>query len=506
MTVQKSFIKTEGNSENLNFPRQHLYYAGKVRGMHTTKDNCVAGVVSNRVSAFDHILPKPIKYKGAVLNLISARALKATADLVPNWMRLVPNARTTVGVLATPIKVEMVIRGSLAGHAYREYIAGERTLCGVPMPEGMKEFDYFPEPIITPTTKESEGHDEDISRDEILNRGLATEEQYLLMEEYTRALFDFGCKDANKQGLILLDTKYEFGIYDGKVILIDELHTPDSSRYIYLEGFEERQAKGEKQKHLSKEFLREKLIELGFEGKDKQVMPDLDEAFLVSVSERYLELYKALTGEEFPREEADKAEDKDYLFKSGRLALNSLRGKHQKVHISIVMGSESDLKVMDKAALMLENLGIAYELTILSAHRTPLDVANFAMSAYARGIRVIIAGAGGAAHLAGMLAASCALPVIGVPVNSSNSIKGLESLFSTVAMPSGVPVATVAIDGADNAAILAAQILGTSDEMVYYKLTEYKSSLIEKVAAMRKNVITAGYFIGEEPFGHDSED
>lgn len=494
-------ISKESDSENLNFPYQAEYYLGKVRGMHITKDNKVVGVVSDRISAFDHILPKPIKYKGAVLNLLSARALAATQGLVPNWVFSVPNACTSVGVKATPIKVEMVIRGSLAGHANREYLAGKRTLCGVSMPEGMKEFDYFPEPIITPTTKAEEGHDIDISREEILQQGRATEENYAVMEEYTRKLFDYGREDAKKQGLILLDTKYEFGIYNGKVILIDELHTPDSSRYIYLDGFEERQKNGEKQKHLSKEFLREELIKLGFEGKDGQTIPDLSDEFLESVSERYLELYKNLTGEEFPRDVADMAENKDYLFKTGRLALNTIRATYDPPKISILGGSESDLKVMDKAALVLENLGIPYELTIDSAHRTPDDVANFATHAYSRGIRVIIACAGGAAHLAGMLAASCPLPVFGVPVNSSNSIRGIDSLLSTASMPSGVPVGTVAIDGADNAAILAAQVLGTSDEKIYARLLEFKQSLKKKVYAMRNNVKNLGYFLGDNAFG-----
>jgi len=256
-------------------------------------------VVSDRISAFDVVLPKGIPYKGQVLNQIAAKFLDATSDIVPNWKVATPDPNVTVGHHCEPFKVEMVIRGYLTGHAWREYKSGKRMLCGVALPEGMVENQKFPEPILTPTTKASEGHDEDISREEIMSQGIVDKDDYEMLEQYTREVFRRGTVIAAEMGLILVDTKYEFGKKDGKIYLIDEIHTPDSSRYFYAEGYEERLAKGENQKQLSKEFVRQWLIENGFQGKEGQVIPEMDEAFVLSVSERYIELYENITGDKF---------------------------------------------------------------------------------------------------------------------------------------------------------------------------------------------------------------
>ena len=272
--------------------------------MYNIDDKVLVMVVSDRISAFDVVLPKGIPYKGQVLNQIAAKFLKATEDIVPNWMIAVPDPMVTVGHVCEPFKVEMVIRGYLSGHAWREYKAGKRTLCGVPMPEGMKENDKFPEPLITPTTKASVGHDEDISKEEILKQGLVSKEDYEQLEKYTRAIFQRGTEIAAKMGLILVDTKYEFGKKDGKIYLIDEIHTPDSSRYFYKEGYEERQQKGEAQKQLSKEFVREWLMANGFQGKEGQTVPDMTPEVVNSVSDRYIELYENIVGEKFVKADA----------------------------------------------------------------------------------------------------------------------------------------------------------------------------------------------------------
>lgn len=284
----------------MNLPGQTAFYRGKVRDVYTVGAKLVM-VASDRISAFDYVLPRPIPYKGQVLNQVATHFLQATADIVPNWLEAVPDPNVAVGASCTPFKVEMVIRGYLAGHAWREYKSGKRALCGVPMPEGMKESDRFPEPIITPATKAEEGHDEDISREEIIAQGIVSEVDYIQLEQYTRALFQRGTEMAAKQGLLLVDTKYEFGKRDGKIYLIDEIHTPDSSRYYYAEGYEERQRQGERQKQLSKEFVREWLMEHGFQGKEGQIMPVMPDGFIEQVSERYIELYERITGLSFER-------------------------------------------------------------------------------------------------------------------------------------------------------------------------------------------------------------
>ena len=284
---------------NFNFSGQESVYHGKVRDVHHLGDKLLVMVASDRTSAFDHILPKGIPFKGQVLNQVATMFLDATSDIVPNWLIATPDPNVAVGHACDPIRVEMVIRGYLAGHSAREYKKGKRVLCGVELPEGMKENDKFPEPIITPATKAEEGHDEDISREEILSQGIVKEEIYIQLENITRKLFERGTQMAAERGLILVDTKYEFGLLDGKVVLIDEIHTPDSSRYFYADGYEERQAKGLAQRQLSKEFVRQWLIENGFQGLEGQEMPNMPDSFVQTISERYIELYEKITGKEF---------------------------------------------------------------------------------------------------------------------------------------------------------------------------------------------------------------
>ncbi len=293
---------------NLSLPKQKYFYKGKVRDVYNIDDQFLVMVVSDRISAFDVVLPEGIPYKGQVLNQIASKFLDATSDIVPNWKIATPDPNVTIGHHCEPFKVEMVIRGYLTGHAWREYRDGKRTLCGVPMPDGMLENQKFEQPIITPTTKADEGHDEDISREEIIKQGIVAEEDYKLLEDYTRKLFERGTEIAAEKGLILVDTKYEFGKKDGKIYLIDEIHTPDSSRYFYAEGYEERLQKGQKQKQLSKEFVRQWLIENGFQGKEGQVIPEMNKNFINSVSERYIELYENITGDKFVKSDTQDIE------------------------------------------------------------------------------------------------------------------------------------------------------------------------------------------------------
>jgi phosphoribosylaminoimidazole-succinocarboxamide synthase len=286
-----------------NFPGQLSVYHGKVRDVYTLKNDLLVMVASDRISAFDHVLPKGIPFKGQVLNQVATMFLDATKDIVPNWLLATPDPTVAVGLACEPIRVEMVIRGYLAGHAAREYAAGKRMICGVEMPEGLKENDRFPEPIITPASKAEEGHDEDISREEIIQKNIVPENIYLQMENHTRALFKRGSEIAAKRGLILVDTKYEFGLRNGTVILIDEIHTPDSSRYFYSEGYNERQIKGEPQKQLSKEFVRQWLMENGFQGLEGQTMPDMPDEFVQTITDRYIELYERISGNTFVKSE-----------------------------------------------------------------------------------------------------------------------------------------------------------------------------------------------------------
>ena len=290
-------------STQFEFPGQESVYRGKVREVYRLAGGLLVMVATDRLSAFDVVMPKGIPYKGQILNQIATKMMADTEDLVPNWLMATPDPNVAVGYACEPFKVEMVIRGYLSGHAAREYKAGKRTLCGVPMPEGMIENDAFPEPIITPATKADKGdHDEDISREEILERGLVSEEDYKVLEEYTRALFKRGTELAAKRGLILVDTKYEFGKTTyGKIVLIDEIHTPDSSRYFYADGYEERQQRKEPQKQLSKEFVRQWLISNGFQGLEGQTVPEMSDEYIKTVSDRYIELYENITGEGFEK-------------------------------------------------------------------------------------------------------------------------------------------------------------------------------------------------------------
>ena len=307
---------------NFQFPGQVSVYNGKVRDVYTLENDLVVMVASDRISAFDHILPKGIPYKGQVLNQIATIFLDATKDIVPNWLMASPDPTVSVGLKCEPIRVEMVIRGYLSGHAAREYKAGRRTICGVEMREGMKENDRFPEPIITPTLKADAGHDEDISREEIIANNYVPKDIYEQLEAYTRALFQRGTEMAKERGLLLVDTKYEFGLKDGKIYLIDEIHTPDSSRYFYADGYEERQAKGEDQKQLSKEFVRQWLIENGFQGLEGQTIPDMPEDFVNLVTERYIELFEKISGRKF--EKADNNNITERIQKNIETYLNTL--------------------------------------------------------------------------------------------------------------------------------------------------------------------------------------
>ena len=285
------------------FPRQTRFYSGKVRDVYTISDQWLVMVASNRISAFDVILPRPIPYKGQVLNQIAAYMLRATRDICPNWLLNTPTPNAAIGLKCDPFRVEMVIRGYLTGHAWRTYQSGLRTLCGVALPEGLKENDPFPTPIITPSTKAEVGHDEDISREEIIARGIVSEADYAILEKYTRALYQRGSEIAKKQGLILVDTKYEFGKLGDTIYLMDEIHTPDSSRYFYAAGYEERQAAGERQLQLSKEFVREWLIANNFMGKEGQTVPAMSDEWIQTISQRYIELYEKVIGEKFQPED-----------------------------------------------------------------------------------------------------------------------------------------------------------------------------------------------------------
>tara|TARA_B100000945_G_scaffold136776_1_gene109169 strand:+ start:1686 stop:2621 length:936 start_codon:yes stop_codon:yes gene_type:complete len=296
-------------STSLNLPGQISKYRGKVRDVYYLENNIIIIISTDRLSAFDVIMPKGIPYKGQILNQIAARMINSTNDLVPNWVYDSPDPNVTIGVTCKPFKVEMVIRGYLSGHAAREYKIGKREICGVSMPEGMNENDRFPNPIITPSTKAESGHDQDISKEEIISKEIVSESDYLKLERYTYDLFKRGSKIAQKQGLILVDTKYEFGISpDGSILLIDEIHTPDSSRYFYLHGYKERQERGEPQKQLSKEFVRQWLISKGFQGLENQKIPDMNVAQIESISNRYIELYEKILGESFVRQKSNSIE------------------------------------------------------------------------------------------------------------------------------------------------------------------------------------------------------
>ncbi len=299
--MAEAVVKTD-----FNFPKQKDVYHGKVRDVYNINDQYLVMVVSDRISAFDVVLPKGIPYKGQVLNQIADKFLDATADIVPNWKIAVPDPMVTIGHRCEPFPIEMIVRGYLTGSSWRLYKNGGREICGVPLPEGLVEHQRFPEPILTPTTKAEVGHDENISKEEILRQGLVSAEDYAMLEKYSLELFKRGSEIAEKMGLILVDTKYEFGKKDGQIYLIDEIHTPDSSRYFYLEGYQERQDKGENQKQLSKEFVREWLMDQGFKGEEGQQVPEMPEEFVNQVSDRYIELFESITGDKFQKADASK--------------------------------------------------------------------------------------------------------------------------------------------------------------------------------------------------------
>lgn len=303
--MNKAIVTTD-----YNFPNQKSVYKGKVREVYNIDDDYLVMIVSDRISAFDVVLPKGIPYKGQVLNQIAAEFLDATSDIVQNWKIATPDPNVTIGHRCEPFEIEMIIRGYLTGSSWREYKKGERQICGVPIPDGMKEHERFPEPIVTPTTKATEGHDENISKEEIISQGIVSAEDYALLEKYTIELFKRGTEIAAEKGLILVDTKYEFGKKDGKIYLIDEIHTPDSSRYFYLEGYEERQARGEAQKQLSKEFVREWLMENNFKGDPGQTLPEMTDDFITQVSNRYIELFEKITGKGFVKADIDNVESR----------------------------------------------------------------------------------------------------------------------------------------------------------------------------------------------------
>ncbi len=306
--------------KTLQFPHQTAFYRGKVRDVYTIADKWLVMVASDRISAFDVILPRTIPYKGQVLNQIAAHMLKATRNICPNWLLDTPAPHVSIGKKCNPFRVEMVVRGTLTGHAWRTYSSGRRTLCGVSLPEGLRENDFFPKPIITPSTKAETGHDEDISRDEIILRGLVNSKEYAKLEEYTLSLYGKGQEIARRQGLILADTKYEFGKIGDEIFLMDEIHTPDSSRYFYFEGYEERQASGEKQKQLSKEFVREWLIANHFMGKEGQTVPEMSDDWVETISQRYIELYEKVIGEKFhPQALSDEETYQRVLFSLGNM-------------------------------------------------------------------------------------------------------------------------------------------------------------------------------------------
>ena len=309
---QKGLMSNTIIDTNFNFPNQKSVYKGKVREVYNINDEQLVMIATDRLSAFDVVMPKGIPYKGQILNQIATKMMKATEDLVPNWLVATPDPNVAIGYLCEPFKVEMVIRGYMSGHAAREYKSGKRMLCGVPMPEGMKENDAFPQPIITPATKAEMGdHDEDISREDIIKRGIVSEADYIVLEDYTRKLFQRGSEIAASRGLILVDTKYEFGkTKDGKIVLIDEIHTPDSSRYFYANGYQERQDRGEAQKQLSKEFVRQWLIANNFQGLEGQTVPEMNDHYIESVSERYIELYENITGETFVKADVSNIQER----------------------------------------------------------------------------------------------------------------------------------------------------------------------------------------------------
>jgi phosphoribosylaminoimidazole-succinocarboxamide synthase len=465
-------------------------YVGKVRDVHEI-GNVVVAVTTNSISAFDVILPFEVQHKGAVLNMVARYFMEKTKDIIPNCLLSTPSSQVALWKKVRPFKVEVIVRAYNVGSFYRNYGQGQTNPWGYDV-TGIGENEKFNQLLITPTSKADEGHDEDVSIEHLITANILTQEQWDIVSVAAIRIFERGQQMAQDKGLILVDTKFEFGVDDnGVVMLIDEVLTPDSSRYWYVSDYDVAIKEKRNPKSLSKEFVREYLLSKGFKGDMGQALPEFDDDFIESISKRYIELFEVVTGLNFQAELSKFNQNVNLS-----LVINNERCKIEGPAISIVMGSKSDLSTMRKAIDILLDAGVLFELGIVSAHRTPEDLEGFAKKARTRGIKVIIAGAGGAAHLPGMVAASTSLPVIGVPVKSSNSIQGVDSLYSIVQMPPGVPVGAMAIDGALNAGIYALQIIGSNDERVAQFLDNYKSDLIQKVQEMNEEISNEFVFLG----------
>jgi len=476
------------------YPGQTDFYKGKVRNVYTIGGVIVAETTDN-ISAFDVVLPFPVPHKGAVLNQISAYFMKATAGIIPNCLLSVPTANTSIWLKTEPFKIEVIVRAYNTGSFYRNYYKDKKSdPWGYTWDLNLKKDEKLPEPLITPTSKAEAGqHDEDISVGDIISKGLATAEEWDYISKKALLLFAHGQKMADARGLILVDTKYEFGKGpDGTIYIIDEVHTPDSSRYWYKDGYMKAFVKGQDPKPLSKEFVRDYLRENGFEGKAGQMIPKLSPEKVTEISDRYVELYEKVVGNNFTDTLVTTTPPVEV--EAVISALVKIRPQIEGSKVGIVMGSKSDLPIMQKAAEVLTKAGVPFEVGVVSAHRTPDRLKVYAERSLKNGIKVIIAGAGGAAHLPGMIAAHTILPVIGVPVKSSNSMIGLDSLLSIGQMPAGVPVATMAVDGAANAGLLALQILALTDERLKKYLQGYKEELKDAVSIMQKDTEVDGKY------------
>jgi phosphoribosylaminoimidazole-succinocarboxamide synthase len=473
---------------DLKIPGLIETYTGKVRDVYTTADGFFIAIASDTVSAFDVILPKQIPLKGAILNAMTEYFFERLGDSIPHWFISSPHPRVLFGHACKRIDVEVIVRKYIVGSLWRMYNEkGIRECWGYTLPEGLKENEQLPFLMITPTTKADQGHDENITEEEILERNLCSKGQWELIKRYATTLFSTGTEIAAEQGLILVDTKYEFGIdKKGDVRLLDELHTPDSSRYFYAEGYAERLANGEHQKHLSKEFIREWLMEGGFKGNEGDVMPPIRDSDVMEFQKRYLELFNVMTGNAKDMLRFDPNQINNHASIT-QAVLGELR-KHRVPQVGIIMGSNSDLPVMQGAIDILDEFCIGHWVDIVSAHRTPERMIEYARFALENGLKIIIAGAGGAAHLPGMVAAISPLPLIGVPVKSSNSIDGWDSILSILQMPDGVPVMTVGLDRSMNAGISAARIIGAFDPAVSNRIIRYMAGLKKKVEGNAEKV------------------
>ncbi len=453
-------------------------YLGKVRNVYRV-GNLIIVIVTDEISAYDHNLPFEVEGKGVMLNQIAAHFLKETEDIVANWLLAVPNPRVSIGYYCEPIRIEMVVRARLEGSMLKDYIKGERKFWNYPvLPDGMKQGDLLPELMVTPTTKALTGHDESITREQIIERGLASAQMYDEMHVTSIRVFQRGQEKSRERGLELVDTKYEYGLLNGKLVLIDEVHTPDSSRYYLLVELNAGTVR-----QLSKEFVRDYLKENGFEGKAGQKMPQFPAGYAGKVSGRYKELFANVMAKEISADDIERANNKDVVYNDTIDGLVSCF-KYMPPILSIIQGSESDEPVMSKAEEFAKMFNIPYEKTVVSAHRTPMRLVEYATTAWDRGIRYFIAGAGGAAHLPGMVASfEPRIMTVGVPVKSSNSIDGWDSVLSILQMPTGRPVATVALNASGNAALLVLQGLAARDpyyEQVLLKYNQKNRDMVTK--------------------------